>query len=51
MFYEVFLVLFGVYIEQTYHLPSFNAMINQFKTQNNSNFMYNFLYYLKKKMN
>ena len=34
MFYEVFLILFGIYIDQTYHLPLFSVMINQLKKEN-----------------
>ena len=51
MFYEISLVLFGVYIEQTYHLPLFSVIIDKFKKNNytETNFIYNFIDYLKKK--
>ena len=31
MFYEVFLVLLGIYIEQTYNLPSINGLLSKLK--------------------
>lgn len=29
--YEVFLILLGIYIEQTYNLPSINNLLNKLK--------------------
>lgn len=33
MTYEIFLILLGIYIEQTYNLPSFNKLFNKLKKQ------------------
>lgn len=31
MIYEVFLIVLGIYIEQTYNLPSINTLLNKLK--------------------
>lgn len=33
MFYEIFLILVGVYIEQNYHLPSIALNLHRLQTQ------------------
>ena len=37
MMYEVFLILLGIYIEQTYNLPSINNLLNKLKENTNKN--------------
>lgn len=33
MFYEIFLIIFGIYLEQTYHLPSIALNLRRLQTQ------------------
>jgi len=35
--YEIFLILLGIYIEQTYNLPSINNLLNKLKENTNKN--------------
>lgn len=57
MFYELFLILTGVYIEQNYALPSIYENIMIFKAKHNKHnkdnysdgYFYMFIDYIKKK--
>lgn len=37
MFYEIFLILVGVYVEQNYHLPSISINLRRLQTQYQGN--------------